>query len=192
MVIDMDGKEKIIARILEDAESKSSAIVENARQAGEKLLNEATQEVAEARAVAENKCSIEHGEILKRKLSVAQLDIKKYNLAKKQQIVTETFDRAFKKVMEMDDKKYLLFITKLLKMYAEKGEQLVLCQKGKKVVTSKIASEFGVTLSEKTAQFEGGFVLEGNGYDKDVTLKTLLQQLRFEHESSVASLLFGD
>ena len=188
----MDGKEKIIARILEDAESKSRAIVDNATESGEKLLNEATQEVAEARAVAENKCQLEHKEILRRKLSVAQLEIKKYNLAKKQQLVSQSFDKAFRMVLDMDDKKYLLFITNLLKMYAEKGEQLVLCPKGRKVVTPKLASEFGLTLSDKTAQFEGGFVLEGNGYDKDVTLKTLLQQLRFKYESDVASLLFGE
>ena len=68
----------------------------------------------------------------------------------------------------------------------------MLCEKGRKVVTSGVASQYGVTLSEKVADFKGGFILEGNGYDKDVTLKTLLEQLRFQYESQVSAILFGD
>ena len=189
---DMNGKDKIIARILEDAAAKCDAVVSNARQNGEQLCEKAQNEVRQARESAEEKCVADKQEILKRKLAVADLDIKKYVLSLKQQTVSEVFDKAFEKVMNLKDEQYLSLIKRLLSAYAEKGEKLVLCEKGRKVVTSGVASQYGVALSEKVADFKGGFILEGNGYDKDVTLKTLLEQLRFQYESQVSAILFGD
>ena len=49
---------------------------------------------------------------------------------------------------------------------------------------------FAVRLSEQDADAEAGFVLYGDGYEKDCSMKAILRELRDAEETNVAAVLF--
>ena len=49
---------------------------------------------------------------------------------------------------------------------------------------------FSVKLSDRDADAEAGFLLLGDGYEKDCSMKAILRELRDAEETNVATILF--
>ena len=62
------------------------------------------------------------------------------------------------------------------------------------MVTQKFLDGFALDLKKKKKYLsaKGGVVLEGEGYDKDLTLEKLVDYVRGGTEAQVARVLFGE
>ena len=192
----MSGKEAIIQKIVAQANEKAAKLLEDAQGRATAVLQDATEQIEQSRKFADAKAKEDAAEVLRRRKSVADLEVRKYRLAVKQQMMDTAFSKAHQAVLNMDDKAYLQLISKLLAEYAENGEELTVSKRDAKRITQAVVdaavADRKVTLSKVPGDFEGGFVLSKEGYEKNVTLEILLQTLRQEIEPQIAAVLFEE
>ena len=139
---------------------------------------------------------VERDEIIKRKTTVASLEVKKLVLQAKKQVVDKAFDEAAK-LIKSDEKAYKNLIERMLS-FVEDGDEIVLSEFDEKLVSDefveKTVNKLGkkATISEKRGSFKGGIKLVGKNTDKNLTLEAELAEFRREEESVVAQILFGE
>ncbi|MCM1043570.1 MAG: V-type ATP synthase subunit E family protein [Corallococcus sp.] len=190
----MEGKSKIIARIMEDAEEKCQEISANAQQRADAIIAKAEDKIAAETHALDERISAVKSELNRTKSANAKLDARKYKLAQKQRLIETCYTEAIAKVGALSEAKYRDFLKKLIEQNAETGEKVAVSEKDAKIVTQKFLDGFGkkLTLSSCKLNSAGGLVLEGDGYDKDLTVEALISEVRNDTESVVASILFGD
>lgn len=190
----MNGKENIINKILSDADEKCSRIVNNAEQAAAELKLQAENSAELDRQALQIKVDSQTAERIRNRVATAELDARKYALDSKQRIISECYDRALKRLAALPAKEKQAFVTGLLKKYAEQGETVIAAKTDKDVITQKVLDEVNkkLVLSKSYHDEQGGVILEGVGYEKDLTLKRIVEYLREQTEGKVAAALFGD
>ena len=177
----MNGKENIINKILSDADEKCAKIVAKAEQTAAELKMQAESEAQAEKQSLNAKAENASAERIRNRVANAELDARKYRLNAKQKLIAECYDRALKQLAGLPAKEKQAFIVKLLSKYKEVITQKTLDEAGKKLV-----------LSSKYHNGQGGVILEGNGYEKDLTLARVIEYLREQTEGKVAQALFGD
>ncbi len=190
----MDGKNKIIQRIVEDAESKCKDILAKAHSDKDSAVQSAKDNAVVAQQAVESKCAADAEATVANALSNAKLDINKYRLASKQAMIDEVYAKVAKELHSMPPKQYLALITKLIKQHAEQGESVTICSADSSVITAKYLEQFGLglTLSAQQGNFDGGIILSNSKYDKVLTLDRLVEDIRRTTDSQVAKMLFED
>lgn len=190
----MDGKEKIIARILEEADKKCQSIVDEAQKKADAIALNSQNTVAAERVLMEQKLKASAEETLRNALSNAKLEGRKYLLQQKQALIDKAYAGALDSLSKLSGKEYKAFVVKLLKAYAEDGETVRVCQRDAKTITQEVLDQSGksLTLSDQYADIDGGVLLEGDGYDKNLSLTALVRYARQSTDMSVAKILFGD
>ena len=112
----------------------------------------------------------------------------------KQSLVEEVFSLALENLVKMDQADYLALINKLVEGYAEKGDVIVLSENAP-VSTREVEALPSVKKlslkAEKTGKFEGGLVLSGKAFDKDLTFRALCEAEKERSEAEIAKKLFG-
>lgn len=190
----MNGKDNIINKILSDADAKCNEIVAQA-QAQAEQISALAKAAAEAETQSVNKrlssFAVEREHNLK---ATAVLEARKYRLGKKRQLISRCYDKARAALCALSDKEKSRFLSRLLQSYAETGETVLISKNDKEVVTQKFLDGFGkkLVLGKTFAEIEGGLILQGNGYDKNLSLDKLLTAVRNDTEANVAKVLFGE
>ena len=196
----MKGIEKITARIAADAEKEIAAVREAA-----------DSRIAQIRAGYEKKADEAYQEHLRTGLRdaeqyasrierTAQLEAKKEVLGLRQEMVSEAFRLAEKKLTEMPEAQYIEYLTRKACETGFSGEaQLVMSEKDKAAVGQKVAdavnaacAEGKVTLAEETREMLGGFILRQGNVEVNCTVDILLELIRGEAAAEVAKVLFED
>lgn len=188
----MNGKENIIARILADADARAKSIVDEANARAQHAQDAARESAQADRAALEQKIVALTAERKANALSNAKLDARKYLLAGKQKLIADCYDKAKDTLLSMDATQKREFLTKLLGLYAEQGETVNYARADADIVTQQLLDGIGKGLVlGQACDFEGGLVLCGKSYDKDLTLTKLVQYAREKTEAAVAAVLFG-
>ena len=189
----MNGKENIINKILSDADARCNEILSTAESQAKAIIDDANAAVARDRAALEERISSTSAERMRNRNSTAELDAKKYALNAKQRLISRCYDEAYAKLAKMSDSDRLDFIGTLIDKYAEKGETVYVTQQDGKAVTQLWLDGFdkGLKLGKKYVTADGGIVLEGDGYDKDLTLRRVIDYAREETVGRVAEVLIG-
>ena len=190
----MNGKENIINKILADADLKCQEIVAQAQAQAEQItaIAKALSD-AETQSVSKRLANISAERERNLKAS-ALLEARKYKLGKKQQLISRCYDKAMNELKMLSAKDKEKFLAKLIQNYAENGETVLISKADKDVVTQKFLDSFGkkLVLGKTFAQIDGGLILQGNGYDKDLSLDKVLSVVRNDTEAAVAKALFGE
>lgn len=190
----MDGKNKIIQRILADAEAKCQETLAKAHSDKEEAVAKAQENAKAQQTAAEAKCAVEAESIVANALSNAKLDINKYKLSSKQDMIDQVYNKVAQELHSLPAKQYLALIAKLIETHAEEGEVVTICSKDKATITASFLSKFGkgLTLDSSFGNFDGGVVLSSAKYDKILTLDRLVEDIRRTSSSTVAKILFGE
>lgn len=190
----MEGKEAIINKILSDANDKAKENLQNANALFENKQKEA-EDWAKQYSDAQNSIlDNEVKEIVKRRLIVADLDVRKNTLDAKQKLIDDVFVKVKKVLLKMPKKEYISFVEKLIEKYAEVGDEVVLSND--KVLTIDDISNLSVfkkkklEIADKPENFLGGVKLVGKVCDKDLSFDAIIQAKREELGAFVASQLF--
>lgn len=190
----MNGKSKIIERILSDADSKCAEISAAAQLRADQTLADADAKIAQEKQALNARLEKQAEDLVKNKLANAALDARKYKLECKQNLIASCYDKALDCLVKSTDAEYKKIISDLLNKFAEDGESVCIADKDASVITQAFLDSVGknLTLSAKRINATGGIVIEGNGYDKDLTFEALVSYAKADTESTVAELLFGD
>lgn len=188
----MNGKENIVKRILDDAEGKAKYIVEQAEARVAMREKDEEKAIAAERNALDAKIVALGEERIANALASAKLEARKYKLNGKQKLIGECYTKAYKSLCEMDGEQTKALISSLLSTYAEKGETVYFAAKDVAVVTQAFLDSVltGLKLGG-IVDIDGGILLSGEGYDKDLSLSKLVEYARNETETAVAETLFG-
>lgn len=194
----MDGQQKIIDKILSDAKHDAGEMLSEALKKAEALVA-----AKQAEADAEYDLSVEEArkageEVVRRRLTVADLEVKKLLLSAKKQAVDEAFEESLKKLLALPKEEYAALVGSMIASAADDGDVVVISENDKNVLTKavfdKISAKIGkkLTLSDTFGNFRGGVMLLGKGVDKNLTFESELALLRDEVEPEVAKIMFSN
>lgn len=194
----MDGQQKIIDKILSDATHDAGEMLSEALKKAEALVA-----AKQAEADAEYDLSVEEArkageEVVRRRLTVADLEVKKLLLSAKKQAVDEAFEESLKKLFALPKEEYTALVESMIASAADDGDVVVISENDKNVLTKaffdKISAKIGkkLTLSDTFGNFKGGVMLLGKGVDKNLTFESELALLRDEVEPEVAKIMFSN
>ena len=190
----MNGKENIINKILSDADIRCQEILSQANAQLQATLKKCDEQIDADKQALNERVEAQGKEKLKNRLATAELDARKYKLNAKQRLIAECYDKAYNKLKNLSDKEKTAFLSSLISKYAENGETVFISESDKGVITQKFLDGFnkGLTLGKKYHKADGGIILEGKGYEKDLTIGMVISYLREQTESQVAAVLFGE
>jgi vacuolar-type H+-ATPase subunit E/Vma4 len=183
----------LIERILSDADSLAQSILAKAEADSQELLIAEKNRALDIKQQNDVALRQEAEKIMARKATVAEIDAKKAVLAAKVQCVDKAFERAKEKLCALDKKAYTEFILKLIRLYAEESDIVVLSKNNNADIKAlKESADFigkKLSVADYFGDFEGGIILKGKNYDKNLTYETLLAQQKDKLQKEVLNRL---
>ena len=194
----MKGTEKIIAHIRSDAKEQADAI-----------LAQAEQQCASIRADYEKQAKELYREKIRAGTAdcqdrvdsmdrIARMEAKKGILALKQQMVSESFDKACDMIINLPKEQYAAFLAKLAaKASATGDEEIILNARDRGAVgddvvkaANALVSGGRLSLSAETGSFAGGLILRRGSVEANCTVELLVELCRSDMSSEIAKVLF--
>ncbi|MBQ6464650.1 MAG: hypothetical protein IJJ43_00085 [Oscillospiraceae bacterium] len=199
----MKGSEKIIEHIRADARAQADAV-----------LAKAEEQCAAIRADYEAKARDSYAQRLRAGVKVcedrvdsmdriARMEARKGVLALKQEMVSESFALAQRKLTELPEAEYVALLARLAAGAAVTGDEELLLNArdraavGDKVVKAANALLTGqgraaaLTLAEGEGDFAGGFILRRGSIEVNCTAELLVELQRGEMAAELANVLFA-
>lgn len=198
----MSGIEKINQKILSDAQADSDRETASAKAEADQILAKAQADAKAAQEKIAAKAKEDAAELIRRQVSVAELEARKMRLSAKQEMIDKAFDAALSELVNMPRDTYVSFLTDKIAEIAQGGEEVILNAKDKEEIGLKLIAAVGlknlkhlqlkmVTLSSETKNIPGGFILRSGDVEIDCSLSTMVQGCRDEVLPEVVSALFA-
>ena len=189
------AKQDLLDKIIAEANEKASSLRAEAKARADALISAAEEESAALSESARKLASSSAPEVLKRRRSMAELEVRKILLEGKQELISKSYQEALDRVVASP--KYQDLLLSMICSSAEEGDsvQFALSDEGK-INETKILSAaskklgFALSAAKEKGDFRGGIVLLGKHYDKNLTLESELARLRAE-KGGVDKVLFS-
>lgn len=187
----MNGKENIINKILSDADETCSKIIAEAESQAAQTVQAARESAKREREESDARIEQTVAERRRNALANAELAAKRYLLEAKQRLVALCYDKAYNALVSMNAQDRLDLIGELLTKYAEDGETVYITQSDAQTVTEQWLRGFEkhLRLGNRYIRADGGVVLEGAGYEKDLTFASVMRYVKEQTEAVVATKL---
>lgn len=193
----MKGIERIKNKILKDARTQVEDIVKEAENKVGHTVEQASKEAVELKKKLMDKACEEAEEARKRMLAMAELDIRKEELAKKQKLIDQAFDKALEGLKGLKGKEYKELVETMVKEAAPGGdEEIVVSSQDKQLFESGLLKEINkkiglkLKLSDETRNIQGGFIIKSEGIEINNSFETLIRMERDQIETKIADILF--
>jgi len=189
----MSGKDAIVEKILADARQKANSTLEEAIVYGKQITAEAENDARIFLDKNMTESYQEREEIIRRRITVANLEVKKQILAKKQEILKRAFDGAVKAIKKDS---YVDLLYAMLE-YAEDGDEVYFSAADKDIFDKEWFSRYLKKSGKKLVfggygDFSGGIIISGKDNDKNLSLEVELKAVRERYEAEIAALIFGE
>lgn len=191
----MAGKDLIIEKIISDAQLIAKSTIDEGNNKANEIIKEANDYADLYKHDYVKNSALERDEIIRRRITVANLEVKKINLSAKKQVILKAFDEAIKEVKK-DVNGYKQLLTALLKE-AKSGDKIQISKNDKDIIepkwiieTAKSKYKVNVEVMDTFGDFDGGFMIIGTKSDKNVTLDLIIGELKEKYESTIADMLF--
>jgi len=199
----MNGIEKINARLIADAQIEIDAVKAEADERCAAILGEyearAAQVYEERMARGRSACSLKR----ERMEASADMELRKANLAFKQELVGEAFAQAVEAIARLPRDEYIDFLARMMAQAAMNGEEEVLFSETDKAAVGAEAlrranallkAQGGrgtLCLCDETADISGGFIMRCGNIEVNCATDTLVMLQRSSLSSQVAEILFS-
>lgn len=192
------GIENITQNILIEANSYGDSLIKDAKNTSSKIIEEANAKSEQIIKDEEKRIKFEKESLINRMISSAELQKRKMILSSKQQGITKGFDVALKKLQEMPEDKYISFLAEQIIKIPNCCGTIFLNEKDKNKIGEKLVKFVNdklngqkLTLSDKTINVSGGFILKSGNIELNSTFETLLNSVKDELTNDVANALFN-
>ncbi len=194
----MKGTEKIIAHIQADAKAQADAI-----------LAQTELQCAEIRKSYEAQAKERYAEKIRQGVKTCQdnidsverlnqMEARKALLALKQDMVSESFDKACQMLTQLPRDKYIELLVKLAVQASVTGDEEIVLNAGDRdkvgraVVDGANARIPGgrLSLSSATGDFAGGLILRRGSIEANCTIELLVELCRGDMSAQLAKVLF--
>lgn len=195
----MKGTEKIIAHIQADAQAQVDAILAKCEEQCAAIRSDyeakAVSAYEERMRVGKEECAAQTDSTNR----LAQMEARKGVLALKQELISESFEKACGKIVALPEENYVALLAKLAKEAAVTGsERIVLNKRDKAAIGAAVAEKANallgngkLTVAEETGDFAGGLILRRDSIEVNCTAELLVKLCRDEMSAKVANVLFA-
>ena len=181
----------LIDRILADANAAAAKILAEAEASCNSIRESCEQEIAKRAERGDKERAQQVKAVLDGYQTRAELDGRKEALRDKRRILDDVFDEAYRKMLALPAEKREKLYLSILRSEAVENDTVAAAPVDRDTVKKAAAAlPFPVRISEKDANAEAGFVLYGNSYEKDCSMKAILRELRDAEETKIAKVLF--
>ena len=181
----------LIDRILADAKEAADRILADAEASISGIRESRDTEIAKKAEQVDKERQQQIGVILNGCRTRAELDGRKETLRAKRTLLDGVFTEVYHRMLALSNEKREALFRSILEKEAKANDVVAPAKVDRGVLKATIARlPFSVKLSEKDAEAEAGFVLYGDGYEKDCSMKAILRELRDAEETNVAKILF--
>jgi V/A-type H+/Na+-transporting ATPase subunit E len=197
----MTGLEKILKAIEEEAKSSADAYLAQAKQEADEITEAARKEAEKKCAEIAAKSETDIKAVLSRAESAAALQEKKIILEAKQQMINEVITSARNSLTNLSDSEYVEVILRMVQKYADQKPGQILFSAADRMrlpgdFTASLAkaltgkSGASLTISNETANINGGFVLKYGEVEENCSFDALFSAAKEELQDKVNSVLF--
>lgn len=189
--------ENITGKILAEAEEQSKKVLEEAADKSRTIIEKAEQRAAAIRETSAEKAK-EDGHLAKsRRISVAELEVRKIRLGAKQELISHCFEIALEQLANMEEEEYIELLESSIIALDVDGGELVLNERDRKTIGNKLVKKINdagkvgtLILAEDTVNAKGGFVLRRGSMEINSTLETMINSIREAATPDVVKALF--
>jgi len=192
----MAGTDKLTDAILKEASEKASAILSEAEGYAKEAVEKASAEAASLKEEADKKAATAKAAYLERMESQSSLQKRQIFLKKKQDLISEVTKAAYEKLSGADTASYFTMLEGLVKKYAHTGEsgEIALSSKDLARIPDSFKASLeslSLSLSDKAASIDSGFILKYGGIEENCSLKALFEEKQDALQDAIAKELFG-
>ena len=119
----MNGVDQILTRILEEGRIAAGQITGQAELSARDILDNMESEAQFQRAAILDKAKLDAEDEKKRMESLASLEVRKNTLQKKQELLSQAFDKALERLNTLPREEYVEVVCRLLLPYLKTGEE---------------------------------------------------------------------
>ena len=194
------GADSLLARIAEEAKGAAEQTAESAQTEINRIKELAQRDVSVAKQDAQTAKEKAKADILERSRTNAELDSRKYALAAKRTVVEDAFKGAYDALCALGGAEREEMLKAMAIREAVGGEKVAPAQADadhmKRLLPAinealKAKGIGTLAMGEVTQSIKGGFLLVGNGFEKNCSFEAILRDVREAEESKVAQILFG-
>ena len=190
--VTISGTNKLAERIVTDAQDESRAVLAEAQAAVQGILRESEKAVSVRKTELTSQKNSAVTSLINGYQTRAMLGAKKDALRKKRVVIDSAFTRAYEAMLSLSAEQRKSICKSMLLSQAEGGETVLPAAQDRAALAALITTmpEKKLTLSSETSAIDGGFILLGDGYEKDCSFRSLLSTIRDAEETAVYQLLF--
>ncbi len=193
-----DIKDKIMEESLEEKDRIINAAKENIKN----MINQSQREMdtfkKEILVQYEQEAELREKKII----TEARLDARKSILFEKQAMIDEIFQEASKRILDLDNEKYLKLIEKLILSNVEQGDETIYTgSQDRKILNQSFIDSINqklksqgkkgeLKLSEKHLPIRGGVILGTEEIRKNASFEMILERIREVLETKLSQFLF--
>ena len=197
----MPGAEKLIEKILSDAQRDAEAAWADVEAKKQALRDKTLREIERRKAEIERMADETIAENKKRMAAVYDLEYRKQLLAAKQEMMQKAREAALVRLRALDDKSYIALMKKRLLECASSGTGAIAVSPGETRLNEAFLADVNAELKKTVGRGEikllperrdidGGFVYIDGGMEIDVSLRALMDEAWQQAETQVAAVLF--
>ncbi|MCR5304059.1 MAG: V-type ATP synthase subunit E [Lachnospiraceae bacterium] len=179
----MNGLDEIIRQIGEEAEKTAEARVSEAREKADSIIKDAEAECSALKTEAKSRDERSEGINRDRIASAVDMEKRTALLNARQELISGVLEKAYEKVAGLDVNAYFSLMEKLMGAYVQEGEGKAgfsaedlerMPDSFKKFVSSLSGKPgYSVSIDEKPADIENGFILSYGGIEENCTLRAI-------------------
>lgn len=184
--------DNLIERILSEARDTAAHILAEAEKQCNDIRSEQEKRIAQNAESLSKTRAIQVKEILDGAETRARLEGQKEALADKRDLLDKAFASAYEALCNQSSEELSQLFASVLKKEAEKGDMVLAAERDKATVEKAVKmSGADVIMEDECVSCERGFILRGKSYEKNCSLKAVLDVLRDTEETKVAEILFS-
>lgn len=196
----MTGLDKIIKEIQDEASAEAAAMIAKAKAEAEKIL-------ANAKAESDAKCekiaaaaAQDVADIAQSRESAIALQRRQRALQTKQEMLSETLDKALESLKDLPETEYFGLMVHLASTSAQPGEGVMMLSENdsKRVpadfaqkVAAALPSGSTITISSETRPIDGGFILKYGDIEENCSFKSIFDASRDDFSDAIRDTLFS-
>jgi vacuolar-type H+-ATPase subunit E/Vma4 len=196
--------ERLLEKIEDDARREGRSFVDAAKQDAERIKKESSEE---ARRTAEGLRSSfrERGERERTKImSEALAESRAAYLSAQDRLFEEAFTEAMRLFEELPEERYRVWLKRtILENVSGSREEIVAAPYDRRLLAEGLLDEVNeairekggetlLTLADEEADFSRGIILRSGNFVNNLSLETLMREVRDRQEEKVLKMLFGE
>ncbi len=197
----MNGIDKIITRIITDAEEYAKNIISDAEIAAEDIIADAETAAAAARNRAKKQIEGECSDIMARAESAAVTERRNIILSEKSDIIDSVFENAKKRIAGLPQADYNKFLASVLDSVIENADKydipeneefIISFNKKDQIIGQEMIKPYGkrIRAEETPALIDGGFIIKRGDITVNCSVSVMVDSYRESLETKLCSILF--